>query len=66
MTAGSAVLIEATGTNASIELKPETSGGDLILTGANLESGSAGSNTGLHLRIKLNGVYYKIRLEADA
>jgi hypothetical protein len=50
---------------ASIELAPDTTTGDLILTGINLQSSSAGGNSGQHLRIKLNGVYYKIKLEID-
>jgi hypothetical protein len=50
---------------ASIELAPNTTTGDLIFTGTNLQSATSGANTGQHLRIKLNGVYYKIRLEAD-
>lgn len=51
--------------DASIELAPNTSTGDLIITSTNIQSGTSGANTGQHLRIKLNGVYYKIRLEAD-
>jgi len=51
--------------NGSIELKVDDTAGDLILTGTQLESTTAGGNTGNHLRIKLNGIYYKIRLEAD-
>jgi len=49
----------------SIELAPNTTTGDLILTGTNLQFNSAGGNSGQHLRIKLNGVYYKIKLEID-
>jgi hypothetical protein len=39
--------------------------GDLVLDGAAIISATAGSNSGQHLRIKLNGVYYKIKLEND-
>lgn len=51
--------------NGSIEFIPNTTNGDIIFTGANLEFGSAGANSGQHLRIKLNGTYYKIKLESD-
>jgi hypothetical protein len=50
---------------ASIELAPNTTTGDLILTGTNLQSATHGGNSGQHLRIKLNGTYYKIKLEND-
>jgi len=52
-------------TNGSLEIKPNDTTGDLIFTSANLQSGSSGANSGQHLRIKLNGTYYKIRLEND-
>ena len=52
-------------TNGSIELKPKDTTGDLIFTGTNIESGTAGGNSGQHLRIKLNGTYYKIQLLND-
>ena len=51
--------------NTSIELKPNDTTGDLILTGTNIESGSRGGSSGQNLRIKLNGVYYKIQLYDD-
>jgi hypothetical protein len=54
--------------NGSIELVCDTNtsaGGDLIFTGTNIESGTSGGNSGQHLRIKLNGVYYKIALLVD-
>jgi hypothetical protein len=38
---------------------------DLIFTGSSIISGSAGGNSGQHLRIKINGTYYKIKLEDD-
>jgi hypothetical protein len=37
----------------------------LIINGTALESGSSGGNSGQHLRIKLNGTYYKIALQND-
>ena len=40
--------------------------GDLVLDGTALQSDTAGNNLSLHLRIKLNGTYYKIQLRADA
>jgi hypothetical protein len=59
-------LIQSDGVNnGSIELKTLDATGDLIFTGTNLESGSAGGNSGQHLRIKLNGTYYKIQLLND-
>jgi len=39
--------------------------GDLQLEGTTLISPSASGNSGQHLRIKLNGTYYKIKLEND-
>jgi hypothetical protein len=51
--------------STSLELKVNDTTGDLILTGTNIESGSRGSNSGQNLRIKLNGVYYKIQLYDD-
>ena len=51
--------------NGSIELIPDDSGGDLILTGTNLQSGTSTGSSGQYLRIKLNGIYYKIALEND-
>lgn len=50
----------------SIEFEPDNIGGDLIFTGANIESASAGAITTQFLRIKLNGVYYKIGLFNDS
>jgi hypothetical protein len=52
-------------TNGSIEFVPQDTTGDIIFTGTNIESSSSGSNSGQHLRIKLNGTYYKIKLEND-
>jgi hypothetical protein len=65
LTGGAVVQIEATGTGADVIIKPETTAGDLVFEGTNIESSSSGSNSGQHLRIKLNGTYYKIRLEND-
>jgi hypothetical protein len=52
-------------TNGSIEMKVNDSTGDLLFTGTNLQSGSSSGTSGQHLRIKLNGVYYKIGLDND-
>lgn len=49
----------------NIILKPNDTNGDIIFTGGNLKFASAGLNSGQHLRINLNGTYYKIRLEND-
>ena len=38
---------------------------DLVFVGANIESSTSSGNSGQHLRIKLNGVYYKIALQND-
>lgn len=51
--------------NGSIELKVNDSSGDLLFTGTNLQSGTSSSSSGQYLRIKLNGVYYKIALDTD-
>ena len=48
--------------NCTIELSTTQ---DLKLTGAALQSNTASGNSGEHLRILLNGVYYKIKLEND-
>ena len=64
MTAIGNITLTATNSGGSIELTPETSLGDLVLTGTNLESTTAG-NVSNYLRIKLNGFYYKIRLFDD-
>jgi hypothetical protein len=42
-----------------------TSFNDLVIVGAGLESTSAGIDSTQFLRIKLNGVYYKIQLKED-
>jgi hypothetical protein len=64
--ANAPLVIDTSGyTNGSIELKVNDTTGDLILTSANIESASRGSNSGQNLRIKLNGVYYKIQLYDD-
>jgi len=50
------------GTPNSLDL---SMGQDFILNGSNIISGSSGSNSGQHLRILLNGTYYKIQLLND-
>jgi len=62
---GTLAQLEATGAGGDIIIKPETGAGDLVFEGANIESASRGSNSGQNLRIKLNGVYYKIQLYDD-
>ena len=52
-------------TNGSIEFIPKDTTGDLIFTGTNLQSATAGGSSGQYLRIKLNGVYYKLALDND-
>ena len=49
-------------TNTSLELHTAN---DLVLNGSNIISDFAGSPNGQHLRIKLNGNYYKIQLLDD-
>ena len=39
--------------------------GDIYFVGSNLETPTAGSNSGQYLRIRLNGTYYKIQLLND-
>jgi hypothetical protein len=60
----SIVLNASNNAGGSITLSCNSTG-DLLFNGANLESGSSGSNSGQHLRIKLNGTYYKIQLLND-
>lgn len=48
--------------NEDITLKANTS---LTLTGTGLISATAGSTNALHLRVKINGVFYKIALRND-
>ena len=55
----------STYTNGSIELKVNDTSGDLLLTGTNLQSGTSTGSSGQYLRIKLNGVYYKLALDND-
>lgn len=52
-------------TGGSIEFIPQDNTGDIIFTGTNIESVPTGSSSGVALRIMLNGVYYRISLEAD-
>jgi hypothetical protein len=54
------ITIDAVAGNVSINTST-----DLILSGASLFSGTAGATTGNYLRIKLNGIYYKLALLAD-
>ena len=46
-------------------IEPKSTTGDLIFNGNNIQSATSGGNSGQHLRIKLNGVYYKIALQQD-
>ena len=48
-----------------VVIQPNDTAGDLIFNSTNIQSGSSGSNSGSHLRIKLNGTYYKIDLKND-
>jgi hypothetical protein len=60
------LLIDTSGyTNGSIELKVQDTTGSLILTGTSLLDTNAGGNSGQHLRVKINGTYYKIQLLDD-
>ena len=52
--------------SGNIEFSPSQNGsanGQLVFTGASLQSNSAGGNSGEHLIIVLNGTTYKIKLE---
>jgi hypothetical protein len=55
----------SSGTGAINLQAKNASGGDLILNGTQLTAVSAGGGAGLHLRIKINGVFYKIQLLND-
>jgi hypothetical protein len=60
---GSAVpYISATGGSMTLSVGESS---DLILLGAGIESATSGGNSGQHLRIKLNGTFYKIALQND-
>lgn len=48
--------------NEDITLKANTS---ITLTGSGLTSATAGSTASLHLRVNINGVFYKIQLKND-
>lgn len=48
-----------------IELKVNDTTGDLILTGTNIERDSFTGSSGKYIRIKLNGIYYRIVLDND-
>jgi hypothetical protein len=52
-------------TNGNIQITAGGVASDLEFNCLNWESGTAGGNSGQHLRIKLNGTYYKIKLEND-
>jgi hypothetical protein len=51
--------------NTNGEIQFNCGGGDWVMTCPAWESPTAGGNSGQHLRIKLNGVYYKIQLLND-
>lgn len=49
--------------NTSLQLNTAN---DLVLNGSNIVSGSSGGNSGNHLRLLINGTYYKITLLQDS
>jgi hypothetical protein len=63
------LTLQTNGTTAgsgNIEFSPSQNGsanGQIVFTGASLQSNSAGGNSGEHLVIVLNGTTYKIKLE---
>lgn len=62
------LVFNAPGTNpgsGDLVFQPSSSVGDLVFNGTNIESSSSSGSSGQHLRIKLNGVYYKIGLDND-
>jgi hypothetical protein len=65
LTGGAVIQLETTGIGADIIIKPETSAGDLVLEGGNIERSSSSGSSGQFLRIKLNGTYYRIALDSD-
>jgi hypothetical protein len=62
---GVSITAEQDLTATSIQSVITNVGVDLVFNGASIESGTSGGNSGQHLRIKLNGVYYKIALQDD-
>ena len=57
--------LSTTAGSGDIIIAPENNSGDLVFTGANIESISSSGSSGKYLRIRLNGVYYKLALDTD-
>ena len=66
ITSNQDMILETTGTGKNIELKPESTAGSIVLTGTNLERASQSGTAAGFLRIKVNGVFYRMQLLADA
>jgi hypothetical protein len=64
LTAGNNIFMNS-GNTGNIILTTNDTTGDLVFNGLNLQKNSSGGNSGEFLRIKLNGVYYRIALEND-
>jgi hypothetical protein len=61
-----APVVGNTAGNLTLQVNATGAGGTLSISGGtDILSGSSGGNTGLHLRVFINGTPYKIRLEAD-
>jgi hypothetical protein len=57
------ILAQGTGGAGQIVLQVPDATGEIRFVGTNIQSGSAGGNSGQHLVIYLNGTQYKIKLE---
>jgi hypothetical protein len=66
-TSSTNLTLSATGSSGtgSVIIQPNSATGDLQFDGTNIQSISSGGDSGQRLRIKLNGVYYKIFLQDD-
>ena len=56
----------ASSAGAELAFNVPNSTGNLTFTGTNIQSATSGASSGQFLRIKLNGVFYKIKLENDS
>ena len=64
MSAGKTIS-SASSAGAELAFSVPNATGNLTFTGTNIQSATSGGNSGQHLRIKLNGVFYKIALQVD-
>jgi hypothetical protein len=63
-TATDTITLNTSGLTTTVDLTLDV-GNDLILSGANITATTAGGFTAEYLRVKINGIYYKLQLLAD-